>query len=156
MNGVRPHSGRKALGYAFLLLKYRQRSEQEIRSRMARKKFAADDIDETVGFLKEKRFIDDAGFARAWVASRLARGVGASRVKNELRLKGISLAIVQEALRELPENYSEDAAMASLVEKKLRQYGGVEPAKKKQRIYAFLIRRGFCPDAVADIVNGIE
>jgi len=46
----------KARAYAFLLLKFRPRSSQEISDRLKQKKYPSSVTKETVEFLKEKKF----------------------------------------------------------------------------------------------------
>ncbi|MFA5096766.1 MAG: regulatory protein RecX, partial [Candidatus Omnitrophota bacterium] len=73
----------KAREYAFLLLKFRLRSENELVQRLRRKKIPAETIKEVISFLEEKKFIDDNVFARAWLSSRLKRPFGLRRIRQE-------------------------------------------------------------------------
>jgi len=145
----------KAKAYAFLLLKFRLRSEREICSRMKRKKFPPEVIGATVDFLKKKKFIDDEAFARAWMDSRLKRAMGLRRVRNELKLKGVKAPVIEQSVAAVKEDYSEDAVVADLIRHKLRALKPSDIQKTKQRIYAFLIRRGFSPDVIVDNLNQI-
>ncbi len=77
----------KARAYAFLLLKFRLRRENELLARLKQKGFSEQVSKDTVNFLKEKEFIDDRVFAKGWVASRLKRPFGLRRIKQELNLK---------------------------------------------------------------------
>jgi regulatory protein len=145
----------KAKAYAFLLLKFRPRSEYELCSRMKQKKFQPEIISATVDFLKTKKFLDDESFTRAWVDSRLKRAMGLRRVKNELKLKGIKPALIEQSFAAVKENYSEDEVVSDLIRRKLQAVKGLDTQKAKQRIYAFLIRRGFSPDVIVDNLNQI-
>jgi regulatory protein len=145
----------KAKAYAFLLLKFRLRSEQEIRGRMKQKKFPPEAIGATIDFLKQKKFLDDEAFTRAWVDSRLKRSLGLRRVKNELKLKGVKASVIEQSVDAVKETYSEDEAVADLIRRKLQTMKGLDIQKAKQRIYAFLIRRGFSPDVIVDNFNTI-
>ena len=143
----------RARNYAFLLLKFRLRTEEEIRSRMKQKKFPADVIKATIDFLKDKKFIDDGLFARAWLDSRLKRSMGLRRVKNELKLKGVKPSLIEETIASAKHGYNEDEAVADLISRKSRGLKGLDARKVRQRIYAFLMRRGFSPDVIADNLN---
>lgn len=145
----------KAKNYAFLLLKFRLRSEQELRGRMKQKKFPAEVIEPTIRFLKDKKFLDDSQFSRAWIDSRLKRSIGLRRVKNELRQKGIRPALIEEAAGAAAEGYSEDETVQDLIRRRAMTLKGLDGAKAKQRIYAFLIRRGFSQDVIVDNLNRI-
>ena len=54
---------RKALGRALNLISYRQRTERELRERLA-ERFEQDVIDRAVDHLKEQGLVDDEAFAR--------------------------------------------------------------------------------------------
>jgi regulatory protein len=142
-----------AKSYAFLLLKFRLRTEQELSSRMRQKKYPPEIISATIDFLKEKKFIDDDIFARAWLDSRLKRSIGLRRVKNELKLKGVKAELIERSIADVKDNYSEDEVVADLIKNKSMTLKGVDARKVKQRMYAFLIRRGFSPDVIVDNLN---
>lgn len=144
----------KAIAYSFLLLKYRLRSETEIRSRLKRKKFEPDIVEAAVSFLKNKDFISDREFARAWMESRIKRRCGLRRIREELKLKGISAGLIEETLRSA-QDYNEEESVAALVKKRIPLLRGVEPNKKRQRLYGYLMRRGFSSDTVLAVLDKV-
>lgn len=143
----------KAKEYAFLLLKFRPRSEKEIYERLKKKKFDAEIIKEAIAFLKEKRFIDDNYFAKVWLESRLKRPLGLRRLKQELGLKGIAKEIIDSRLQEIKKKYCEGDIVREIARQRLCKLKNIEPAKVKSRIYGYLLRRGFSPDVVIDVIN---
>ena len=149
------NNAEKAREYAFLLLKFRLRSENELASRLRQKKFPEEIIRDTISFLKDKRFIDDRVFAKGWVASRLKRPFGLRRIRQELVQKGLGKEIIEETFTQAKEGYSEDSIARQLAEQRFSRLKNIEPLKAKARVYAYLIRRGFSPDVVSDIVKGL-
>lgn len=145
----------KARAYAFLLLKFRPRSEKELAERLGRKKFDAAVIKETVTFLKEKRFIDDREFARAWIQSRLKKPFGLRRIRQELKRKGIADSVVTGQMQEIKKDYREQELVSVLAQERLKRLGAIEPQKARQRIYAYLLRRGFSPDVVIEVLHSL-
>jgi regulatory protein len=143
----------KARNYAFILLKFRQRSAKEIIQRLKRKHFEDPVIKETVAFLKEHAFIDDTAFARAWVESRLKKPLGIRRIRQELRIKGIDNGIIERSIKELRPDYSEEEVVSRIAADKFNRLKGIEPQKAKQRIYSYLLRRGFSPDIISDTLS---
>lgn len=143
----------KAREYAFLLLKFRLRSAKELEQRLRQKGFSEKLSSETVKFLKDKEFIDDRVFARGWVSSRLKRPFGLRRIKQELLQKGIDKEVIDNAFSWAKEDYQEAAIVKQLVEQRFAKSKGIEALRAKQRIYAYLIRRGFSPDLVSDAVR---
>ncbi|MFA4984026.1 MAG: regulatory protein RecX [Candidatus Omnitrophota bacterium] len=148
-------SFQKARDYAFLLLKFRLRSEKELSCRLKEKKFQAPVIREVISFLKERRFLDDREFARMWVASRAGRPWGPCRLRQELRLKGVSQEIIDEELQRLQENFPEAETVSRIARSRFERLCGREPEKAKRRVYGYLIRRGFSPASVRDALENL-
>jgi regulatory protein len=146
-------SPEKARAYAFLLLKFRLRSENELKSRLQQKGFSPELSQNTVNFLKEKEFIDDRVFAKGWVASRLKRPFGLRKIKQELAQKGLAKEIICDALAAAKENYSESQVASQLAKQRLSKLKGIDPLKAKARVYGYLMRRGFSPGVVGEIIK---
>jgi regulatory protein len=143
----------KAKNYAFLLLKFRLRSEKELYERLKRKNFELNIINQTLSFLKDKCFIDDRLFAKNWIEWRLRKPLGLRRLKQELKIKGIDKEIIDKELEDLKKNYSEEDIVSGLAKQRFQKLRGVEPNKAKQRVFGYLLRRGFSPDIVIDVLN---
>lgn len=143
----------KAREYAFLLLKFRLRSEKELYQRLKKKKFEEETIKETVSFLKDRGFISDSLFAKSWVESRLRKPLGLRRIRQELRLKGISAEIIDGQLNAVKDGYSEKEIIAGIVREKLLKLKDIPSEKAKRRIYQNLLQKGFSP---ADIIEALK
>lgn len=144
---------RKAREYAFLLLKFRLRSEKEIANRLKKKGFAEEAVKETVVFLKEKGFLNDELFAKTWVNLRIKKPLGLARVREELRLKGIEREIINRQIEKIKEGYCEEDIAAKIAREKLNRLKEIDPCKAKRRVFAYLLRRGFSPDIISDTLN---
>ncbi|HEY8492064.1 MAG TPA: RecX family transcriptional regulator [Dehalococcoidia bacterium] len=127
----------RTLESALRLLSYRPRSEGELRDRLRRKGLPADLVDETVAWLRERRYLDDGEFARFWTESRHAYGV--HRIRGELRRKGVDRETVQEALAA----HDEVAAAARAAERKARTIPATDRQTFTARLGGYLQRRGF-------------
>ena len=152
-NSASPNSAEKARAYAFLLLKFRLRSENELKVRLKQKGFSEELNQDTINFLKDKEFIDDRVFARGWVSSRLKRPFGLRKIRQELVQKGLDKEIIENSLSQVKEHYSEGQIVSQLAQQRFSRIKGIEPFKAKARVYAYLIRRGFAPDIVSDTVK---
>ena len=136
-----------------MLLKYRLRSETEVRQRLEKKRYSAAVISKVIDFLKEKKFLDDNIFARAWIDSRLKRPLGLRRIKLELKLKGVPAEIIASQTQSIKNSYSEEEAVLEIAKDKFKKLEGIELPTAKRRVYAYLLRRGFSPEAVIDAIN---
>ena len=143
----------RAKNYAFLLLKFRLRSEKEIYQRLKKKKFPEGIIQETLFFLRDKKFIDDNFFAKTWIESRLKKPLGLRRIKIELRQKGIDKEIIDSQLSEIKKGYLEQEIVTKIAQQRLKKLKGIEPIKAKSRVYGYLLRRGFSPEIVIDVLS---
>ena len=124
-----------------------------MRERLKRKNFDQGIIKETLSFLKSKSFIDDSIFAREWIEARLKKPLGILRLRQELGLKGIDEKIIDSALLQIKEDYSEQVIVKALALARLAKLKDLEPNKAKQRIYGYLLRRGFSPEVVIDTIK---
>lgn len=104
----------------------------------------------------EAQLIDDAVFASAFVASRLATG-GKSRaaIARELALKGVASEVIQESLAHLDQEL-EGSIIRDLAQKRAAQLARFEPEIRRRRLVGYLQRRGFNPGLVATVVREIE
>lgn len=154
MNSQNPEHRAKEI--AFLLLKFRPRSKQEIYQRLKKRQFDDKVIKATLNFLGEKGFVDDDNFARLWIASRLKKPLGLRKIIEELRLKGIDKVIIQKHIAELKREYLEDEIIAKIAQEKFSRLKEIEPKKAKRRVFGYLVRRGFSTGTVIEVINKIK
>lgn len=85
--------------YLIRLLSTRRRSEEEMRRRLAEREVPRDVIHETIARTQRAGLIDDAAFAREWVAQRrYLRGLSDEALRRELAAKGVASDIIATAL----------------------------------------------------------
>lgn len=137
----------------FRLLRVRSRSEKEIRDRLIRKGFSQENIDGVVQYFKDIDLINDRQFTRKWIASRLVKPFGANRIRFELKEKGVDDSLVQEELEQAMQAYCEFEAVAELAKRQAVKYRGIEAGKMRQRVYAYLCRRGFSYQTVMKAIR---
>jgi regulatory protein len=161
MDGSPPRRARRAGGAhappdrpsawnaALALLALRGRTVREVRGALRRRGYAADEIAETIGRLTDARYLDDAGFARNWVAARAQRnGIGPIRLTRELRAKGIADAEIAAALDALADEWDPAAAADAAARRKARSLAGLPPEVARRRLAGHLERRGFSPEII--------
>lgn len=140
----------KALGYAFLLLKYRLRSVYELRQRLKKKGFSESEISRVIGFLSENKFIDDYRFACAWVESRLRKPLGWRRLSQELTCKGLNRELLEQVYREFRDKFNEEETIRRVISLRLEKLKNIDPAKARSRIFSYLMRRGFSRELILE------
>ncbi len=91
-----------ALEAAMKFLALRERSEQEVRTRLRRSCYDEATIDRVLDTLGLHDLVSDERFAEQWAHSR-SRKYGKNRVAQELRMKGVSREQAQAVLDAIPE-----------------------------------------------------
>ena len=76
--------------YVWRLIKFRPRSEKEIRDRLKLRNYPQRLIEGLVSYFKKTGLIDDKEFARSWINYRLLKPVGIRAIEAELKQKGVS------------------------------------------------------------------
>lgn len=146
------------------LLAIRSRTTHELRTRLVALGYPLELIDVTLDRLATLGYLDDEGYARAWVASRdRARPRGAMALRRELLRKGLGKELVDATLHERdqaaaagdagsPDAARDDdgsadlAAALRLLERRRSALGREpDPRKRRQRVYSLLARNGFGP-----------
>ncbi len=145
----------KARSYALRLIKFRLRSEKELRDSLCLKGAKPSDIDEVMSFLKRAGLLDDELFARLWVESRVKKPLGFKRLARELKNKGISENIIEGTIRQAREDYSEDDAIRSIIAVRLKKMNNLSKDKAMSRLYGFLMRRGYAHDKVYEALRSV-
>lgn len=121
------------------------RTVQQVRDRLAKGEIDEPVIEAVVEWLLSYGYLDDAGFARAWVASRGDRKRLSQRgLRVELTRKGLPRELIEEVMAE-EEPEAEEARAHRLAEEwvaKLRRRG-TDPAVLARKAAAAVQRRGF-------------
>ena len=98
---------------------------------------------EVLDRLTDVGLVDDAAFARDWVASRQRRRhLSRSALKRELGVKGVSREDIDAALEPVDAD-AEFASALDLATRKLRQLADLTPEVRYRRLAGLLSRRGF-------------
>lgn len=138
----------KAQDMALRYLGYKMRTKAEVRHKLEEGDFSEETIEKVLEFLEKYGYCDDCAYARAFIQERLRlHPKGVYALKLELRQRGIDEKIVEEALADTDVNEVEDALR--WIEKKTK---GILPKeeKEKQRLFAFLQRKGYGWDVIKE------
>ncbi|MDO8673990.1 MAG: RecX family transcriptional regulator [Dehalococcoidia bacterium] len=147
---TREDETRRCYDAALRFLGYRPRSSTEVRQRLRQRGWATVVVDVVVHRLEEKRLIDDTAFASLWLENRRTFKPSSERIiRLELRQKGIDAETIEEMVADLDET---EAAYAA-GKKKSRSLAGCDAGQFRQRLGAFLQRRGFDHEHVTTAVT---
>ena len=120
----------------------RARSRADLEKKLAQRQVPADLAARLLDRFEEVGLVDDAAFAREWVAQRQeGRGLARRALAQELRRKGIDDEVAREALGEIDLDDEVEAARV-LVRRKLRSVQALDPDKAVRRLVGMLARKG--------------
>lgn len=83
---------------ALHFLSFRLRSVEEVRKFLFKKNHPPELIQKAIDELSEHKFLDDQAFALWWADSRIKQGWGQMKIKNELKMKGIGVEIINSVI----------------------------------------------------------
>jgi regulatory protein len=131
----------------------RARSEHEVRRRLLERGCQEASAARVIERLKQVGLLDDQAFARAWIEDRMAfRPRSAFALRRELEAKGLPAQVIQEALKRL----DEDAALEAAAARAARRYRHLSQDLFRQRMTAYLQRRGFQFHAISSVIDRLQ
>jgi regulatory protein len=137
---------------AMRYLSYRPRSAAELRRHLLRKGHEELLVEGVLMYLSERSLLDDFAFARYWVEQRETfKPRSRLALRQELYARGVEAAAIDAALDEVDE-----AAAASRAASKLAwKWQGLPYDEFRNKLGAYLQRRGFSYDIIRSIVDQI-
>jgi len=138
---LKAEDGREvAYQQAIKYLAYRPRSQAEVRQHLESQDLPPEAIQEALVRLERNGLLNDRQFAQTWIENRSEfRPRGRRALAFELRRLGVSPQVIESSLEGIDEN--ELAYQAGL--KQVRKYQRLEWQDFRQKMIAFLARRGF-------------
>ena len=130
-----------AMEKAVALLAMRPRTQQEIADALRKNAYPVRIIARVMARLDEAGYINDTNFAEQWAASRTGKGMGARRIRMELRRKGVDGDAIDEALSSIDEDEMLSGALKAA--RKAASGKDISDPKDRQKVLAALARRGY-------------
>jgi regulatory protein len=127
----------------------RARSTGELRALLQRRKADAQDVDAVLARLREHGYLDDARFARSFVAARIDNErQGSHRVRRDLAARRVHPELVQQAVRAGYEGVDEQKLLRDYLRRKLRLTRPPEKPSAIASLYRRLLHAGFASDTI--------
>lgn len=140
-----------ARDYALRLLAARAHTTAELARKLARRGYPGDEAAAVLAWLQGQGWLDDAAYARQYVAAR-SQGPGAlgeERLARDLRRRGIDPDLARAALAEALGSADPLARAVDLARSRLGRSQGLGRQQAYRRLGAFLARRGFDGETIA-------
>lgn len=130
----------KAYSKALNYLSFRPRSVHEVQKYLGESEFSEAQAAYAISELLSRGYLDDRAFAESWLRSRRALKYRSKRVLiQELAQKGVEKDLVEQVMADNPEELTDEATIAELIEKKrlLTRY------PNQQKLISYLMSQGF-------------
>jgi regulatory protein len=150
-----PLQGADGVGTAILhYCKYQERCHSEVRNKLYELGFTSPEVERQIAALIEKGVINEERYARAFARGKFRiMQWGREKIKQQLKLRKISDYCIKKALTEIdPEQYEQ--TLYKLSNKKcleLRKERSIPT--RKQKLYRYLVQKGYERDLVIDAIN---
>ncbi|MFC0309570.1 recombination regulator RecX [Gallibacterium trehalosifermentans] len=136
-----------ALAYVLKLLAIRDYSEYELRCKLQAKAFSAQEIEDVIATCQAKNWQNDLRFCEHFLLSRVQKGYGLQRIKQEMLQKGIQNEILQHTLAQNEIDWFVLAKQT--LSKKFPYYMEEKDLKIKQKMWRYLYSRGFSQEEIS-------
>ncbi|MBI5198775.1 MAG: regulatory protein RecX [Nitrospirae bacterium] len=143
----------RALEAAYRLLAYKQRSRKELISRLQRKGFPEEIIEEVARKLETQKYLDDEAYGHTLARSLIQRKfLGRGAVRAELLKKGLDIEVVKKITEESYIELDEGDLAIQALEKKWKTLKGRPLEVAKRRASDYLRRKGFSLSVIRKIL----
>ena len=143
---------------AMNLLQGREYTTSQLRTKLQQGFYPPKIIEQAIDYVAGFHYIDDLRYAVDYITyhedSRSRR-----RIEQDLQGKGILATTIEEAWQVWRENggkQDEQAMIRELLHKKHYDTEGETDWKERQKIYAFLARKGFSAEAIRKAIGGMH
>lgn len=133
------------------LLERMDRTENQLRTKLKQGYYPEDVIEDAIGYVKSYHYLDDLRYAGNYVRCHKDRK-SRRMLQKELLARGVSKEWIARALEEECPQDNEREKILRWIQKK-NYSSQTADMKEKQRMYQFLVRRGFCPNDILHVLD---
>ncbi len=139
---------------AFRLLGFRMRSISEMRKRLKEKDFDGEEIEQTVRYLIDQKYLNDEEFGRAFVREKVRnKMIGPKALKAELFPHHLSTELTESLIQEVYQEFDPVSLVEShLIKRRIEKKTPLND-KDKKRLSNFLFRKGFDWGTIQDVYH---
>lgn len=141
---------RRARLKAMHLLETQDRTEYQLRSKLAALSYPEQIIEDALAYVKKFHYVDDLRFAVNYMETRGSQK-SMRQMEQDLLQKGISKSILQEAKEQIELPDEEQQIRAWLIKK--RFYAECADQKETEKMYRFLLRKGYSYSSIMGVLR---
>ncbi len=142
-----------ALRKAASFCAYQERTQQEVRDRLAAWDIASDDAEEIIAELIGQNYLNEERFAKTFAGGKFrVKGWGKRKIQQHLKQRGISGHNLNQAMAEIaPTDYR--ATLTDLLDKKRRMLRDDNPLVIKQKLVRYALSKGYESELIFSVLR---
>ena len=138
---------------AMHILERTDKTEAQLRRKLEESEYPKEAVESAIAYVTSYGYLDDRRYAEHYIEWK-KQGKGKARLKMELVQKGISREIIEEVLEST--DFGETREMIRQILLKKRKTDIPMNEKEKQRLYGFLMRKGFSSSDILAVMREEE
>ena len=138
---------------AMHILERTDKPEAQLRRKLEESEYPKEAVESAIAYVTSYGYLDDRRYAEHYIEWK-KQGKGKARLKMELVQKGISREIIEEVLEST--DFGETREMIRQIILKKRKTDIPMNEKEKQRLYGFLMRKGFSSSDILAVMREEE
>lgn len=138
---------------AMHILERTDKTEAQLRRKLEESEYPKEAVESAIDYVTSYGYLDDRRYAEHYIEWK-KQGKGKARLKMELVQKGISREIIEEVLEST--DFGETREMIRQIILKKRKTDIPMNEKEKQRLYGFLMRKGFSSSDILAVMREEE
>ncbi len=144
----------RALNSALRILTGRDHSRYELVQKLKQRGFTPGAIKKVVLECERLDYIDDNRTTRVYIRQLIRKGYGAKRIRLELKRKGLSDRPDQGVISQMISDIDELEVAGRIFKKNIKRFEReIDPRKRKNKIYRFLLARGFSAETIGNLLK---
>lgn len=144
--------GKRAKKRALFLLEKMDRTEYQLYDKLRQNGYPIECVTAAIEYVKSYHYIDDLRYARTYVRYHQQKK-SRQRLKMDLIQKGVAKPTIEQALEE--EFASDEREKIKELLEKRRYDAARADARERQRVYQFLLRRGYKSSDILGVMRMI-
>ncbi|MDE2091701.1 MAG: regulatory protein RecX [Gammaproteobacteria bacterium] len=136
---------------ALRLLARREHSSRELTAKLTVRGYEQQTVAAVIEALVDRNLLSDTRFVDEFVASRLRRGTGPVKIREELRSRGVAESLVDDTLGDHRSEWLSQAETA-----RRKRFGAALPKdfNERARQARFLQQRGYSAEHIRQVLKG--
>lgn len=145
----------EAIEVAFRFLRFRPRTEQEVRDRLQKDEYPEDVMERVIQDLIDRQLVNDESYTDRFISSYGAR-MSRRELKFRLRNKGIESRLSETRLNDDDVRQQEADAALVLARKHWRKHSHRTVTERRQKLAQYLRMKGFQMELIYDVLHILE